>query len=46
LERDHQEQLRRLAHAREHAHLIVNTDNLTPEQVLQKVLDFLKDFSG
>ena len=42
-EEDHSEQLRRLAHAREHAHLIVNTDDLTAEQVLQKVLDFLKD---
>ena len=46
LEKDHSEQLRRLAHAREHAHLIVNTDDLTPEQVLQKALTFLKDFSG
>jgi ABC-type cobalamin/Fe3+-siderophores transport system ATPase subunit len=46
LERDHQEQLRRLSHAREHAHLLVNTDNLTPDQVLQKVLAFLKDVSG
>lgn len=42
LEQDHSEQLRRLTHAREHAHLIVNTDDLTAEQVLQKVLDFLK----
>jgi deoxyadenosine/deoxycytidine kinase len=42
-EKDHTEQLRRLAHAREHAHLIVNTDDLTPEQVLQKALDFLRD---
>lgn len=42
LERDHSEQLRRLAHAREHAHLIVNTDDLTPEEVLQKALEFLQ----
>src|SRR6266498_5997980 len=42
-EEDHAEQLRRLTHAREHAHLIVNTDDLTPEQVLQQVLDFLND---
>jgi len=41
-EKDHREQLRRLAHAREHAHLIVNTDDLTPEQVMQKALDFLQ----
>jgi cytidylate kinase len=40
-EKDYQEQLRRLAHAREHAHLMIDTDNLTPEQVLQKALDFL-----
>ena len=41
-EKDYQEQLRRLAHAREHAHLIIDTDSLTPEQVLQKALDFLE----
>src|SRR5690349_14913141 len=41
-EEDHAEQLRRLTHARDHANLIVNTDDLTPEQVLQKVLDFLR----
>ncbi len=45
-EKDHAEQLRRLTHAREHAHLIVNTDELTPAQVLQTALDFLKEFSG
>ena len=42
-EKDHSEQLRRLSHAREHADLIVNTDNLTPEQVLEKTLIFLKE---
>ena len=41
-EKDYQEQLRRLAHAREHAHLVIDTDNLTPDQVLQKALDFLE----
>lgn len=45
-DKDHIEQLRRLAHAREHAHLIVNTDDLTPAQVRQTVLDFLKEFTG
>lgn len=40
-EKDYREQLRRLAHAREHASLIVETDHLTPDAVLQKVLDFL-----
>jgi|SRR5688572_8059685 thymidylate kinase len=39
---DHEEQYRRLAHARKHANLVINTDHLTPEQVLQKVLDFLQ----
>jgi len=42
-EKDHREQLRRLSHAREHADLIVNTDNLTPEEVLEKVLKFLRE---
>jgi len=39
--KDHDEQLRRLIHAREHANLLIDTNNLTPEQVLQKALDFL-----
>lgn len=41
LEKDYNEQLRRLAHARDHAHLVIQTDDLTPEDVLQKVLDSL-----
>ena len=41
---DHDEQLRRLAHAREHANLIINTDDLTPGQVLQQALDYLKNY--
>jgi RNase adaptor protein for sRNA GlmZ degradation len=40
--KDHDEQLRRLAHARAHASIFVDTDELTPDQVLQKVLDYLK----
>ena len=43
LEKDFAEQLRRLAHAREHADLVINTDDLTPDDVLQKTLDFLKE---
>ena len=39
---DHEEQLRRLAHARDHANLLIDTDDLTPNQVLQKVLDYLR----
>jgi thymidylate kinase len=41
-EQDHEEQYRRLAHAREHANIVIDTDHLTPAQVLQKVLDFLQ----
>lgn len=40
-EQDFQEQLRRLEHARQHADLIVSTDDLSIEQVLDRVLDFL-----
>ena len=40
-EKDYDEQSRRLSHAREHAHIIIDTDDMTPEQVLQKVLDYL-----
>ena len=41
--KDHEEQSRRLSHAREHAHIIINTDDLTPAQVLQQVLDYLNE---
>ena len=44
-EKDYQEQLRRLSHARQHAHLILDTDNLTPNQVLQTTLNFLDGIS-
>ena len=40
---DHDEQLRRLAHARQHANLFIDTDDLTPEQVLQKALRYLEE---
>ncbi|HET9914630.1 MAG TPA: AAA family ATPase [Anaerolineales bacterium] len=43
---DHDEQLRRLDHARRHANLLIDTDDLTPEQVLQKVLDYLKEINS
>lgn len=39
--KDYEEQFRRLSHARKHAHIIINTDELTPEQVLQTTLDYL-----
>lgn len=40
-EQEHQEQERRLRHAREHAQLYIQTDTLTPEQVLNQVMLFL-----
>ena len=40
---DHEEQYRRLNHARRHAHVVIDTDQLTPGQVLQQVLDFLQN---
>lgn len=43
--KDHDEQLRRLSHAREHASLFVDTDDLTAEQVLQEVLNYLKEIN-
>lgn len=44
-ESEHAEQLCRLSHARAHAHIIINTDDLTPEQILQKALDALQKIS-
>jgi len=38
-----QKERARLAHAREHADCIIPTDDLDPEQVLQRVLACLKD---
>lgn len=43
---DYAEQLRRLAHAREHANIRIDTDGLTPDQILQQALDFLKEYSA
>lgn len=45
-EKDYNEQSRRLSHAREHAHIIIDTDDLTPDQVLQQAIDFLTDSTG
>jgi RNase adaptor protein for sRNA GlmZ degradation len=41
--KDYEEQSHRLSQAHSHAHIIINTDELTPEQVLQKALDFLNE---
>lgn len=42
---DHDEQLRRLSHAREHAQIIINTDPLSPAEVLSQALAALKIFT-
>ena len=44
-EQEYQEQLRRLQHARDHADLAIDTDPLTPEQVLQIALEFVTNIS-
>ena len=41
-EKDYEEQSRRLSHARDHAHIIIDTDHLTPDQILQIALEYLK----
>jgi hypothetical protein len=41
-EADYLEQHRRLRHARAHADLYINTDDLTPEAILQLVMDRLQ----
>jgi len=40
-QQEHQEQIHRLRHARKHAHIYINTDPLTPSQVLDQVLQQL-----
>ncbi len=39
---DFAEQQRRLAHALQHANLVVDTDTLSPDEVATRVLDFLE----
>jgi GTPase Era involved in 16S rRNA processing len=39
------EQVRRVAHARQHANLILRVDDLNPEQVLARVLNFLEEWN-
>lgn len=41
---EHAEQLHRLRHAREYCDIYVNTDSLTPEQVLARALEALGGF--
>jgi hypothetical protein len=40
---EYQEQQRRLAHARQHAALVLDTDSLSAEQVLERVIAFLDE---
>ena len=42
---DHEEQLRRLSHAHEHAHTIIDTNSLNPDEVLATALNFLKEIA-
>lgn len=45
-EKDYYEQQLRLAHAREHANLYINTDILTVDEVLQQILIFIQQKSS
>ena len=40
-EKEYQKQIQRLRHAHQHADLKINTDNLSPNEILDLVLDFL-----
>jgi len=42
---EYQEQLRRLNHARQHADLVVDTDRLTVDGVLQAVVAYIQSIS-
>ncbi len=42
-EAEYLEQQRRLQHARDHSDLLIHTDNLTPEDILSHVLQFLSE---
>jgi cytidylate kinase len=41
-EAEYKEQLHRLEHARQHADLIIETDHLSPVEVLERALGFIK----
>jgi cytidylate kinase len=45
-ERDYNEQQRRLAHAREYADLLIDTDRLSIQEVLDQALAFIKKVNG
>ncbi len=41
-EKEYQQQLERLAHAHQHADVFIDTDPLTPDEVFERVIDFLE----
>lgn len=41
-EQEYREQINRLAHARQYADLVISTDDMSAEQVLNVVLDFIR----
>ncbi len=43
---DHEEQLRRLSHAHEHADIIIDTNPLSPGEVLAQTLIHLREIGG
>jgi len=45
-EAEYNEQLSRLQHARENADLIIETDDLTPSQVLERAMCYISGESG
>jgi hypothetical protein len=44
-EAEFSEQVSRLEHARNNAHIYINTDNLSPDEVLERTLDLLSEFN-
>ena len=44
--KEFEEQERRLAHARQHAHILVDTDPLSPEEVFQVVMKEIEKQAG
>ncbi|MBI5944275.1 MAG: hypothetical protein HY864_07890 [Chloroflexi bacterium] len=43
LRADHEEQLKRLAHAHDHANILIDTDILNPDEVLARALKYLQE---
>jgi deoxyadenosine/deoxycytidine kinase len=43
---EYTEQVLRLSHARRHAHLYLQTDNLAPEEILNTALEFLSQITS